>query len=243
MGSYRFSCPPIYPWISWIWTLCPGRRKAAWDRARGTRGSIIRLRKTPAADFLYTPPLQHPKTCRCLFTWRGSGGWDPPELSRDTRIFTSQIPGIPSRQAVWITVRLFGVFFKKKPQGIVKIAWKRARRLLAQHNSLKLVRKLEYPRAYPFWKSREYVERQCRVRPWLMQHCDWWCAIWFSWKKNSILRSNTLYATLGIANRVEIRRFAQRILERYTALILIRLCSSMFCQKSLIRYRFHIRNS
>ncbi|MBU3967855.1 MAG: DUF5591 domain-containing protein, partial [Euryarchaeota archaeon] len=65
---------------------------------------------------------------------------------------------------------------------------------------------------------REYIERQCRARPWLtaaLRLID--AEGTFLEKRTPLFRSCTLYAnTSESMNRVEIRRFAQRVLERYT---------------------------
>ena len=91
---------------------------------------------------------------------------------------------------------------------------------MAQHNSLKLGEELRNIREQIRSGSlREYVERQCRARPWLTAVLRLIDAQYdFLEKRTPILRSNTLYAnTSESLNRVEIRRFAQRVLERYTA--------------------------
>ncbi len=91
---------------------------------------------------------------------------------------------------------------------------------MAQHNSLKLGEELRAVREHIRSGSlREYVERQCRARPWLTAALRLMDVQYdFLEKRTPILRSNTLYAnTSESLNRVEIRRFAQRVLERYTA--------------------------
>ncbi len=65
---------------------------------------------------------------------------------------------------------------------------------------------------------REYIEGQCRVRPWLtalMRLTD--AEYNYMESQSTIARKNSLIATCGESqNRVEIVRFARRIQERYT---------------------------
>jgi len=108
----------------------------------------------------------------------------------------------------------------KTPQEMLKLPKKERAQLMAQHNSLKLGEELGNVREHIRSGSlREYVERQCRARPWLTAALRLMDVQYdFLEKRTTILRSNTLYAnTSESLNRVEIRRFAQRVLERYTA--------------------------
>jgi len=105
------------------------------------------------------------------------------------------------------------------PHEIAKLPKKERAELLSQHNSAKLHEELRAVREHiRAGQLREYVERQCRVRPWLTaalrlmdaQHL-------FLEKRTPIFRPNTLYAnTQESLSRVEIKRFAQRVMERYS---------------------------
>ena len=91
--------------------------------------------------------------------------------------------------------------------------------MLSRHNVLKLGEEMRAVREHiRSGHLREYVERQCRARPWLtaaLRLID--AEGTFLEKRTPIFRSSTLYAnTSESMNRVEIRRFAQRVLERYT---------------------------
>ena len=80
---------------------------------------------------------------------------------------------------------------------------------MAKHNSLKLGEELSNVREHIRSGSlREYVERQCRARPWLTAALRLIDGQYdFLEKRTPILRSNTLYAnTSESLNRVEIKK-------------------------------------
>jgi len=67
LGSYRPGRTSIYPWISGIWTLCPGCCKAAWKQGAELVDSIIRLKENTRADaLLYAPALATPENLSML---------------------------------------------------------------------------------------------------------------------------------------------------------------------------------
>lgn len=198
-----------------------GTAKQLENRARELVDSIIRLKENTRADsLLYAPALAAPENLALL-------------LYLGVDLVDETLPIIKGYQDIYLTNsgefhldRLHEfpcactVCSSKTPQEMLKLPKKERAQLMAQHNSLKLGEELRAVREHIRSGSlREYVERQCRARPWLtaalrlmdMQYD-------FLEKRTTILRSNTLYAnTSESLNRAEIRRFAQRVLERYTA--------------------------
>ncbi len=105
------------------------------------------------------------------------------------------------------------------PVGLIRLPKKERAEKLSHHNSLKLGEELRTIREHiRSGHLREYVERQCRVRPWLMAALRLIDADYrFLEKRTPLFRSSSLYAnTSESLNRVEIRRFEERVLERYT---------------------------
>jgi archaeosine synthase len=105
------------------------------------------------------------------------------------------------------------------PQELIKLPKKERAEALSRHNVLKLGEELRAVREHiRSGHLREYIERQCRARPWLtaaFRLID--AENTFLEKRTPLFRSGTLYAnTAESMNRVEISRFAQRVLERYT---------------------------
>jgi len=105
------------------------------------------------------------------------------------------------------------------PQELLKISKKERAEALSKHNVLKLSEEMRAVREYiRNGQLREYIERQCRARPWLtaaLRLID--AENIFLEKRTPIYRQGTFYAnTSESLNRVEIKRFAARVLERYS---------------------------
>ena len=198
-----------------------GAAKQLENRARELVDSIIRLKENTRADsLLYTPALATPENLAML-------------LYLGVDLVDETLPIIKGYQDIYLTNsgefhldRLHEfpcacpVCSSKTPQEMLKLSKKDRAGLMAQHNSLKLGEELRNVREHIRSGSlREYVERQSRARPWLtaaLRLID--VQYDFLEKRTPILRSNTLYAnTSESLNRVEIIRFAERVLERYTA--------------------------
>jgi archaeosine synthase alpha-subunit len=198
-----------------------GAAKQLENRARELVDSIIRLKENTRADsLLYTPALATPENLAML-------------LYLGVDLVDETLPIIKGYQDIYLTNsgefhldRLHEfpcacpVCSSKTPQEMLKLFKKDRAGLMAQHNSLKLGEELRNVREHIRSGSlREYVERQSRARPWLtaaLRLID--VQYDFLEKRTPILRSNTLYAnTSESLNRVEIIRFAERVLERYTA--------------------------
>jgi archaeosine synthase len=198
-----------------------GASKQLENRARELVDSIIRQKENTRADaLLYTPSLATPENLAVL-------------LYLGVDLVDGTLPIIKGYQDIYLTNsgeshldRLHEfpctcpVCSSNVPRELLNLPKKKRAQLLAKHNSLKLGEELSNVREHIRSGSlREYVERQCRARPWLTaalrlidEQYD------FLEKRTPILRSNTLYAnTSESLNRVEIKRFAQRVLERYTA--------------------------
>ena len=198
-----------------------GAAKQLENKPRELVESIIRLKENTRADaLLYAPALASPENL-CMLVYLGV------DLVDDT------MPLIKGYQDIFLTNsgefhldRLHefrcacAVCLVNTPEKLLKMPKKERAELLSNHNSLKLGEELrtirEHIRAGHF---REYVERQCRARPWLTAALRLIDAQYlFLEKRTPIFRASTLYAnTSESLNRVEIRRFAKRVIERYTA--------------------------
>ncbi len=198
-----------------------GAAKQLENQPRDFVDSIIRLKENTRADsLLYAPALATPENLSML-------------VYIGVDIVDETLPIIKGYQDVYLTNsgeyhldRLHelpcacAVCSGNTPQELIKLPKKERAESLAQHNSLKLGEELRVIREHIRTGSlREYVERQCRARPWLTAALRLIDAEGvFLEKRTPVFRSNTLYAnTSESLNRVEIRRFAQRVMERYTA--------------------------
>ena len=199
----------------------PGAAKQLENRARELVDSIIRLKENTRADsLLYTPALATPENLAMLLylgvdlvdeTLGIIKGYQDIYLTNSGEFHLDRLHEFPCACTVCMS---------KTPQEMLKLPKKDRAGLLAQHNSLKLGEELRAVREHIRSGSlREYVERQSRARPWLTAVLRLMDVQYdFLEKRTPILRSNTLYAnTSESLNRVEIKRFAQRVLERYTA--------------------------
>jgi archaeosine synthase len=198
-----------------------GAAKQLENRAREVVESIIRLKENTRADaLLYAPALATPENLAML-------------LYLGVDLVDDALPVIKGYQDIYLTNS--GEFHLDRmhefpcacpvctsitPPELLKLPKKERAQRLAQHNSSKLGEELRAVREQIRMSSlREYVERQCRARPWLTAALRLMDVQYdFLEKRTPILRSNTLYAnTSESLNRVEIRRFEQRVLDRYTA--------------------------
>lgn len=191
------------------------------NRARELVDSIIRLKENTRADsLLYAPALATPENLSML-------------VYLGVDIVDDTLPIIRGYQDIYLTNS--GEFHLNRlhelpctctacscntPHALLKLPKKERAGLLSNHNSLKLAEELRAVREYiRAGHIREYVERQCRARPWLTAALRLIDAQYeFLEKRTPIFRASTLYAnTSESLNRAEIRRFAERVIERYTA--------------------------
>ncbi|MCX9084130.1 MAG: archaeosine synthase subunit alpha [Candidatus Methanoperedens sp.] len=198
-----------------------GAAKQLENRPREVVDSIIRLKENTRADsLLYAPALATPENLAML-------------LYLGVDLVDGTLPMIKGYQDIYLTNS--GEFHLDRmhefpcacpictsitPPDLLKLPKKERAGLLAKHNSSKLGEELRVVREQIRTGSlREYVERQCRARPWLTAALRLMDAQYdFLDKRTPVLRSNTLYAnTSESLSRVEIKRFEQRILDRYTA--------------------------
>lgn len=198
-----------------------GAAKQLENRARELVESIIRLKENTRADsLLYAPALATPENLSML-------------VYLGVDIVDETLPIIKGYEDIYITNS--GEFHLDRlhefpcscivcnantPKELLKSSKKERAELLSQHNSLKLSEELRNIREHiRAGHLREYVERQCRARPWLTAALRLIDAQYeFLEKRTPIFRANTMYAnTQESLNRVEIKRFAQRVIERYTA--------------------------
>src|SRR5450759_5071361 len=198
-----------------------GAAKQLENRSREAVDSIIRLKENTRADaLLYAPALATPENLAMLLylgvdlvddTLPVIKGYQDIYLTNSGEFHLDRLHEFPCACHVCTSITL--------PE-FLKLPKKERTKLLAQHNSSKLGEELRAVREQIRNGSlREYVERQCRARPWLTSALRLMDVQYdFLEKRTPILRSNTLYAnTSESLNRVEIRRFAQRVLDRYTA--------------------------
>lgn len=196
-----------------------GAAKQLDNHSRDFVNSIIRLKESTRADsLLYAPALATPENLSML-------------VYMGVDIVDETLPTIKGYQDIYLTNsgehyldRLHEfpcacpVCSSSTPQELIKLPKKERAEALSGHNILKLGEEMRTIREQiRAGHLREYVERQCRARPWLtaaLRLVDAECT--FLEKRTPLFRSSTLYAnTLESMNRVEIRRFAQRVLERY----------------------------
>ncbi|MDO8726549.1 MAG: archaeosine synthase subunit alpha [Candidatus Methanoperedens sp.] len=197
-----------------------GAAKQLENHARDFVNSIIRLKENTRADsLLYVPALATPENLSML-------------VYMGVDIVDEILPTIKGCQDIYLTNS--GEYHLDKmyefpcscnvcscntPQELIKLSKKERAEILSKHNILKLGEELRNVREHiRSGHLREYIERQCRARPWLtaaLRLID--AEGTFLEKRTPLFRSSTLYAnTTESMNRVEIRRFAQRVLERYT---------------------------
>ena len=197
-----------------------GATKQLENHARDFVNSIIRLKETTRADsFLFAPALVTPENLSML-------------VYMGVDIVDEILPTIKGYQDIYLTnsgeyhldrMHEFPCFCPvcscNTPHELIRLPKKERAESLSKHNILKLGEELRNVREHiRSGHLREYIERQCRARPWLtaaLRLID--AEGTFLEKRTPLFRSSTLYAnTSESMNRVEIRRFAQRVLERYT---------------------------
>ncbi|MBU4454657.1 MAG: tRNA-guanine transglycosylase, partial [Euryarchaeota archaeon] len=197
-----------------------GAAKQLENHARDFVNSIIQLKETTRADsLLYAPALATPENLSML-------------VYMGVDIVDETLPIIKGYQDIYLTNS--GEFHLDRlhefpcacdvcqcntPHELIKLPKKERAEAISRHNTLKLGEELRAVREHiRSGHLREYIERQCRARPWLtaaLRLID--AEGTFLEKRTPLFRSCTLYAnTAESMNRVEIRRFAQRVLERYT---------------------------
>lgn len=198
-----------------------GAAKQLENKPREFVESIIRLKENTRADsLLYAPALATPLNLSMLVymgvdivddTLPVIKGYQDIYLTNSGEFHLDRLHEFPCACAVCLV---------NTPAELLKKPKKERAELLSAHNSLKLGEEMRAIREHiRSGQLREYVERQCRARPWLTAALRLVDAQYlFLEKRTPIFRTNTLYAnTQESLNRVEIRRFAQRIAERYTA--------------------------
>lgn len=189
------------------------------NRARDLVDSIIRLKENTRADsLLYTPALATPANLSMLVylgvdivdeTLLTIKGYQDLYLTNSTEFHLDSLHEFPCACPVC---------YANTPQELMKMPKHERSELLSKHNVLKLEEEMKIIREnIRAGRLREYIERQCRVHPWLTAALRLIDAQYtYLEKRTPIFRSGTLYAnTSESLNRVEITRFAQRVLERY----------------------------
>ncbi|VVB95470.1 Archaeosine synthase [uncultured archaeon] len=198
-----------------------GAAKQLENRARELVDSIIRLKENTRADSLvYAPALATPENLSMLVylgvdiadeTLPIIKGYQDIYLTNSGEYHVDRLHEFPCSCSVCLT---------NTPAELLEMPKKERAELLSSHNCLNLAGELRAVREHiRAGHLREYVERQCRARPWLTAAVRLVDAQYgFLEKRTPVFRASTLYAnTSESLNRVEIRRFAQRVVERYTA--------------------------
>ena len=215
-----FVVHPVYQQLPESELYVLGAAKQLENNPRTFVDSIISLREnTKAGSLLYIPALAKPENLAML-VYMGA------DLVDDI------LPIIKGYQDIYLTTsgeyhldRMHefpcscDVCSAAVPEELLKLPKSGRSELLSRHNSLALSSELRAVREQVRAGSlREYVERQCRARPWLtavLRLVD--SQYSFIEKRTPLFRAAALYAnTSESMNRVEIKRFAERVLERYT---------------------------
>jgi len=197
-----------------------GAAKQLDNHARDFVNSIIQLKESTRSDsLLYVPALATPENLSMLVylgvdivdeTLSTIKGHQDLYLTNSGEYHLDRMHEFPCSCPVCSC---------NTPQELIKLSKKERAEALSKHNILKLGEEMRNVREHiRSGHLREYIERQCRARPWLtaaLRLID--AEGTFLEKRTPLFRSSTLYAnTAESMNRVEIRRFAQRVLERYT---------------------------
>ncbi len=198
-----------------------GAAKQLENKPRKIVESIIRLKENTRADsLLFAPALATPENLSMLVymgvdivdeTLATIRGYQDIYLTNSGEFPLERLHEFPCTCAVCLA---------NSPPELLKKPKKERTELLSTHNSHKLAEELRTIREHiRAGHLREYVERQCRARPWLTAALRLLDKQYeFLEKRTPIFRSSTLYAnTMESLNRIEIRRFAERIVERYSA--------------------------
>ncbi len=197
-----------------------GAAKQLENHARDLVNSIIRLKERTRSDsLLYAPALATPENLSLL-------------VYMGVDIVDEILPTIKGYQDIYLTnsgehhpdrMHEFPcscpVCSCNTPAELIRLPKKERAEALSRHNVLKLGEEMRTIREYiRSGHLREYIERQCRARPWLTAALRLIDAEYtFLEKRTPLIRSGILYANSAESmNRVEIRRFAKRVLERYT---------------------------
>ena len=197
-----------------------GAAKQLENRARELVDSMIRIRENTRADsLLYAPALATPENLSMLaylgvdivdVTMPVIKGYQDIYLMNSGEFSPDHMHEFPCNCTVC---------HGNNPAKFMELSKKERAEALAHHNSLKLEEEMILVREHiRKGRLREYVERQCRVRPWLTAALRLVDAEQnFLEKRTPIFRQSALFAnTSESLNRVEIKRFAKRVIERYT---------------------------
>ena len=181
--------------------------------------SIVKIRdKIPPDAALYLPAFATPKNLSILVylgidvfddTFAEISGYQDIYLTNDRDFFLNKLSELPCLCEVCQSMSIGQL--KKLPKNKRSL-------LLAKHNKLKLTEELIKTRE--FIKNgviREYVEKQCRSSPFLTASLRFFdFEPNFIEKRTPVARKNTLYAnSMESLNRVEVRRFFDRVQKRY----------------------------
>jgi len=182
--------------------------------------SIIKLKEnTRANSLLYTPALATPENL-CMLVYMGVDMVDETlaiiKAYQDVYLTNSGEFDLSTLKEFPCTC---AVCSNNTPEEVLKLDKKERAELLSHHNSLKLEEEMRIIRERIRQGTlREYVESRCRVRAWLTAVLRLLDAEYdFLEKRTPSFRSSKLYAnTMESLHRVEIKRFADRVIERYS---------------------------
>lgn len=194
-----------------------GAARQLEDRPRALVEAVIRIRESTAPDTaLYAPALALPENL-ALLAYAGIDIFD------DTRAYMGASMGIyftaggsyPLKNLRELPCSCGACALLCKPDAI---SGDERKELLIRHNVYKLSEELKNVRNHIRESTlREYVEAACRTRPWLtaaLRLLDAHPS--YLEKRTPVSRAGTMYACSSeSANRVEVRRFADRVRTRY----------------------------
>ncbi|MDY6960266.1 MAG: archaeosine synthase subunit alpha, partial [Halobacteriota archaeon] len=190
------------------------------SNARLFVNSIVKVRESiPSDTALYTPAAATPENLAILI-YAGVDLVDDTiaKISGFRDLYLTNEGEVPISELSCELPCLCEVCGDRTSESFKKLKKKERSLLISRHNELKLTEEMRRVRHHIMNGSiREYVEKQCRSSPFL-------CASvrlfdrepQFLEKRTPVARGNVLYAnTMESLDRIEIRRFASRVRDRY----------------------------
>ncbi|MDI6895688.1 archaeosine synthase subunit alpha [Methanocella conradii] len=201
--------------------------------ARALLDSIIKIRASSKPDTaLYVPALATPENLSLLIylgadivddVLTTAKAYEGLYLTQDGELSPGELFDLPCSCEVCRN---------NTPEGLRSMRAKERFELLAKHNYLRLEEELKRVKLHiRRGMLREYVEKQCRSRPWLTALLRLADAQYdYLEQRTPTYRSSRMLACSAESqNRVEVRRFAQRVKERFRSngdILLIIPCSA-----------------
>ncbi|MCD6208416.1 MAG: tRNA-guanine transglycosylase [Methanosarcinales archaeon] len=191
------------------------------DRARLLVDTVLKLKRNTQPDTaIYAPGIATPENLSLLVylgidlvddTAAILKGYQGVYLTREGEKSIDRLREFPCACAVCTK--------SGTPEELRRLEGHTRFRLLAEHNTTKLGEEMRVVReCIRDGRLREYVEKQCRSRPYLtavLRLLD--CEHTYLEERTPMVRKGTLIAnTAESQNRVEVTRFAERVISRFT---------------------------